>query len=190
MATRCARSAAIRPMPRSVSSGRSPAVPMIAVMGAARPAAPAGDPLGHVEDRRDAGLVVGEVHDDDPGAEPVQVEPPRRAFGRRPEVDEAVVRPRSIVAPRPRAPPAAASALATLWRASPPIVIGTSPISHDRGLALALGLDQRAAPDDVRAATTRPGAGGRPAERLGHREEGDPRPHPTGDRGHVAGRRR
>ena len=38
--TRCARSAAIRPMPRSVSSGRSPAVPMIAVIGAARPAAP------------------------------------------------------------------------------------------------------------------------------------------------------
>ena len=40
IATRCARSAAIRPMPRSVSSGRSPAVPMIAVIGAARPAAP------------------------------------------------------------------------------------------------------------------------------------------------------
>ena len=50
MATRCARSAAIRPIPRSVSSGRSPAVPMIAVIGAARPAAPAGDPLGDVED--------------------------------------------------------------------------------------------------------------------------------------------
>ena len=40
IATRWARWPAIRPMPRSVSSGRSPAVPMIAVTGAARPAAP------------------------------------------------------------------------------------------------------------------------------------------------------
>ena len=60
-------SAAIRPMPRSVSSGRSPAVPMIAVTGARarrrhRPAIA----LGDVEHGRDPGLVVGEVDDHDP----------------------------------------------------------------------------------------------------------------------------
>ena len=102
IATRCARSAAIRPMPRSVSSGRSPAVPMIAVIGAARPAAPAGDPLGDVEHRRDAGLVVGEVDDDDPRPEPEQVEPARASARRSARKSmQPVAHLARCVAPRP-----------------------------------------------------------------------------------------
>ena len=105
---------------------------LIAVIGAARPAAPAGDPLGDVEHGRDPGLVVGEVDDDDPVAR-------RRNRFRRPGETSAVGRKSaspsrtwSSVAPRPRAPPAAASAFATLWRARPPSVIGTRPTSTIR----------------------------------------------------------
>ena len=65
IATRWARWAAIRPMPRSVSSGRSPAVPMIAVIGAARPAAPPAIPSATSRTAAMPGLVVGEVDDDD-----------------------------------------------------------------------------------------------------------------------------
>ena len=101
MATRWARSAAIRPMPRSVSSGRSPAVPMMTVIGAAPAGRASGDPLGHVEHGRDPGLVVGEVDDDDPGAEAVQVEPAGRALGGRAEVDEAVAHLGDRWRPRP-----------------------------------------------------------------------------------------
>ena len=43
----------------------------------------------------------------------------------------------SIEAPRARAPAAAASALATLWRASPPSAIGTSASRHDRAASVA-----------------------------------------------------
>ena len=124
IATRWARFAAIRPMPRSVSSGRSPAVPMIAVIGAARPAPPAAIPSATSRTAEIAGLVVGEVDDDDPRPEPEQVEPSGRAVGRGAEVDEAVGDLRDRRARGRVPPPAAASAFATLCRASPPIVIG------------------------------------------------------------------
>ena len=90
MATRCACSAATRPIPRRVSSGRSPAVPMIAVIGAARPAAPPAIPSATSSTARDAGLVVGEVDDHDLGPEAVQVEPPGRSLGARREVGQPV----------------------------------------------------------------------------------------------------
>ena len=48
------------------------------------------DALGHVEERVEPGLVVGEVDDHEPVPETEQVEPSRRAFGRRAEVLEAV----------------------------------------------------------------------------------------------------
>ena len=89
-------------------------------------------------------------------AETEQVESAGRAIGRRSEVDEAVTRPASIDAPRPRAAAAAARTLATLWRARPPIVIGmvrTSAIRSRRGPG---ALDEPAALDEV----------GEPAGRL------------------------
>src|SRR6476469_3739017 len=70
IATRWARWPAIRPMPRHVSSGRSPAVPLIAVTG--------------------AGLVGGEVDDHDPRSEAEEVEAAGRALGRGLEIGEAI----------------------------------------------------------------------------------------------------
>ena len=67
IATRCARSAGDPADARGACRrGGRRRSPMIAVIGAARPAPPAGDPLGHVEHGGDARLVVGEVDDHDP----------------------------------------------------------------------------------------------------------------------------
>ena len=90
IATRWALVAAMRPIPRSVSSGRSP--------GGAddrgdrrRPSRGAsGDGRGDVEDRFRAGLVVREVDDDGPLPQPEQVHASRRQLRRRTEVAQAV----------------------------------------------------------------------------------------------------
>jgi hypothetical protein len=67
------------------------------------PGCAAGKARGDLEDRRGTGLVVGEVHDHDARAEPVQVEPPRRELGRWPERAEAVTDLVDGRAQRPRA---------------------------------------------------------------------------------------
>ena len=89
----------------------------------------------------------------------------------------------SMVAPRPRAPPAAASALATLWPASPPMVIGTRAISTTRVAALAVHLGQPAVRSEVGPATTGQVApdddGQRPRRRP--REERHASTHAAGD---------
>ena len=125
---------------------------MMSVTGRARPAAPAGDALGDVEQDADAGLVVGEVDDHDPAAEPVQVEAPGvcstpGATERRPSATWSARAPSAI------APAVAASAFATLCVASPKSVAGTSMQRHDRLPPPALVGDDPAVLGDHGAAT-------------------------------------
>ena len=164
MATRWARSAAILPMPRSVSSGRSPAVPMMTVIGRRPTGRPAGDALGDVEHGRDAGLVVGEVHDDDlrrragtgsagPGD--------RSASGRKSTQAVADLGDR-----RPEAARAAGG------RERVGDVVAGQAADRDRDpadlgdvrLVRAVRLDQPAAPDEVRPAAALRRGGGRCGE--------------------------
>ncbi len=128
MATRCALVAAIRPIPRSVSSGRSPAVPMIAVTGAARPAAP---PAIAAATSRIASVPASLW-----AKSMITVRWPRRNRFMRPGECSAEGRKSrrpsatwSIAIPTARAPPAAANAFARLCRASPPSATGTSAAS-------------------------------------------------------------
>jgi len=125
IATRWARSPAIRPIPRSVSSGRSPAVPMIAVTGADRPAAP---PATAWATSRIASVPASlwaksTITVRRPSRNTLSRPGERSAEGRKSRSPSATC---SIVAPIALAPAAAASALATLWRASPQSVTGTS----------------------------------------------------------------
>ncbi len=182
MATRCARSAAIRPMPRSVSSGRSPAVPMIAVIGAARPAAPAAIPWATSRTAADARLVVGEVDDHDLGPDAIEVEPPGRPFGARREVDQAVadLLDRGAQAARPAG-----------GRERVGHVVAGQPADRDRDArrrrrsavsVVAVRLDDDALAHEVGApaALAMPPNDGR---RLAlEREQGDRRPDPPGHR--------
>ena len=90
MAIRWARSAAIRPIPRSVSSGRSPAVPMMIVIGAVRPAAPPAIPSATSRTAAMPASLWAKSTMTMRCAEPEEVEPAGRTLGRRPEVAQPV----------------------------------------------------------------------------------------------------
>ena len=114
----------MRPIPRRVSSGRSPAVPMITVIGAVRPAPPAAIPS--------ATSITAEIPASLWAKSTMTTREPSRNRlsrpGERSDDGAKSINPSrtcASAAPRPRAPPAAARAFATLCRASPPIVIGT-----------------------------------------------------------------
>ena len=116
-------------MPRRVSSGRSPAVPMIAVTGAARPGTP---PAIAAATSRMAPVPASLW-----AKSTMTVRRPSRNTFSRPGESSADGRKSrrpavtcSRVAPSALAPPAAASALATLCLASPPRATGRSATSR------------------------------------------------------------
>src|SRR6478672_290372 len=196
IATRWARWPAILPIPRSVSSGRSPAVPMIAVTGAARPAAPPAIPSATSR----IALTPASLW----AKSMITTRDPRRKRLRRPgeRSDEGwkSARPSrswASVTPSPRAAAAAARAFATLCRASPPRVIGLRSTASAAavmpvairpaaigmvGCMAAVDLDEPAVAEDVAppAGRDRPPDGGE-APRLPGREHRDVRPQPPGD---------
>ena len=164
MATRWARSAAIRPIPRSVSSGRSPAVPMIVVIGAVRPAAPAAIPSATSSTAPTPASLWAKSTMTTFAPEPEQVEPPGRALGvlgaksASPSAD--------LLDGRPEA------ARATGRRQRVGDVVARQPADRDRdsatstirGLAVAVGLDDGPVADEVRPAAARAMAARRPPD--------------------------
>ena len=101
---------------------------MITVIGAARPAAPPAMPSATSSTAEMPASLWAK-------STMTTFDPTRNRFNRpgdRSVSGRKSIRPSrtcAIDAPRPRAPPAAARALATLWRARPPIVIGIRRIS-------------------------------------------------------------
>ena len=149
-----------------------------------------GDPLGDVEHRRDAGLVVGEVDDDHLRPQAEQVQPARRLGGIGPEVEQAVA---DLVDRR------AETASAAGRRQRVRDVVAGQPADRDRdapdlgdvGHVRAVRLDQPAAADQVRpTAALHVAPDGRRPTVGEEREERDVRPDPPGDRRRRTGRRR
>ena len=181
--TRCARCAAIRPIPRSVSSGRSPAVPMIAVTGAARPAAP---PAIAAATSRIASVPASLCAKSTmivrrPSRNRLSRPGDRSADGRKSRRPSATC---SRVAPSARAPPAAASAFAMLCRARPPRATGRSATSS-RACASAPSHSTSRPRSRTQASPPRPPVA-REARRGArvHREVGHARPDPSRDARH------
>ena len=115
---------------------------------------PRRDALGDIEDGGDPCLVVGEVDDDHPRAEAVEVEAARRALGRRAEVEQAVVHVGDGRAHRPR--PAARGERVRDVVAGQPADRDRDPGDlDDRCLTRALGLDDPSIADEVRASARR-----------------------------------
>ena len=109
-----------------------------------------GDALGDVEDGGHARLVVGEVDDDDPAAEAVQVEPARRPFG----VGREMRQPVAHLGDRRPEPARAAGR----GEGVGDVVAGQAADRDrhvgdvdDRGLGRAIGLDERAVAHQVGA---------------------------------------
>ena len=140
------------------------------------------DALGDVEDGGHARLVVGEVDDDDPVAEAVQVEPARRPFG----IGREVRQPVAHLGDR-RAEPSCATGRG---EGVGHVVAGQAADGDrhvgdvdDRGLVRAIGLDQRAIAHQVRAPATLAVASDRGGRVAVEGEQRDPGPNATRDRG-------